>query len=499
MKKGLSFLFVLVFVLSIAQFNVFADASSDFTIQDGVLTKYNGAGGAVVIPDGITTIGDKAFGMCKSLTSVIIPDGIVSIGNDAFAGCTKLTSINIPNSIKTIGIEAFAACTSLTSITIPSSIKSISNNTFTGCTSLVSITIPSSVKTIGGYALSQCPKLTIYGEADSYAQTYAKTNNIPFKSIDGNTATTPVSSGNQNINSIKASNITRLSGDNRYKTAVAISQSGWAQSDNVILVDGNNYPDALVGTSYAYLKNAPILTTPSDKLDSNISAEIARLGAKTVYILGNKTSVSQSVEDELSQKYTVVRIAGTGIFDTAVKVGEEIRKTNKFDTVALAAQGGFADALAIAPFSAKNTMPILFSGQDSLRPDTLQALKDWGIKNVVIVGGTGVISSAVEDTLKGMGITVTRLAGQDRYETALEIIKHFAPSEGYKSISVCTGENYADALTGAVLAAKNNIPLVLVSKDSAKDNITLYINKNTIDKAYIFGGTGVVSDKVVSN
>ncbi len=300
-------------------------------------------------------------------------------------------------------------------------------------------------------------------------------------------------------NTIKANNVARLAGADRYKTAVAISQSGWTQSDNVILADGNNYPDALVGSSYAYLKNAPVLTTPSDKLNSDISAEIARLGAKTVYVLGNKTSISQGVEDELSQKCTVVRICGTDIFDTAVKVGEEIRKTKTFDTVAISSQDGFADALAIAPFSARNTMPILFSGKDSLRSDTLQALKDWNIKNVVVVGGTGVISSSVEDNLKSMGITVTRLAGQDRYATALEIIKHFAPSDGYKSISISSGENYPDALAGAVLAAKNNTPLVLVSQDSASDAMAQYVNKNTLDKSYIFGGTGAVSDNIIGN
>lgn len=301
----------------------------------------------------------------------------------------------------------------------------------------------------------------------------------------------------EEVPTIKASNAVRLAGADRYKTAIAISQSGWTQSDNVILADGNNYPDALVGSSYAYLKNAPVLTTPSDKLNSDISTEISRLGAKTVYILGNKTSISQGVEDELSQKYTVVRICGTDIFDTAVKVGEEIRKTKTFDTVALSSQAGFADALAIAPFSARNTMPILFSSKDSLRPDTLQALKDWNIKNVVIVGGTGVISSSVEDNLTSMGITVTRLAGQDRYATALEIIKHFAPSDGYKSISISSGENYPDALAGAVLAAKNNTPLVLVSKDSVSDTMAQYVNKNTLDKSYIFGGAGAVSDTVI--
>ena len=338
----------------------------------------------------------------------------------------------------------------------------------------------------------------IYGHinfSEGMVRVSDKNGNYGFINIVNETST-PVTADNTPI---KVSNVVRLAGADRYQTAIAISKSGWTKSDNVILVDGNNYPDALVGSSYAYSKDAPILTTPADKLNSDISAEIARLGAKTVYILGNTTSVSQSVADELSQRYNVVRIGGADIFDTAVKVGEEIRKTKTFDTVALATQGGFADALAIAPFSARNNMPLLFSGKDNLRDDTLQALKEWNIKNVVIAGGTGVVSTTVEDTLKNMGIIVTRLAGQDRYDTALEIVKHFAPAGGYTNISVCTGENYPDALTGAVLAAKNNTPLVLVRKDSVKDTISQYINKNTLDKSYIFGGAGVVSDKIVGN
>lgn len=299
------------------------------------------------------------------------------------------------------------------------------------------------------------------------------------------------------INPIKAGNTERLWGDNRYKTAVAISKSGWQKSDNVILVNGNNFPDALVGSSFAYLKDAPILITSSNKLDSNASSEIERLEVKNVYILGNNQSVSTDIENDLKQKYNVIRIGGTEVFDTAVKVGEEIRKIKQFDTVVIASQGNFPDALAIAPFSAMKTMPILFSDKQSLRNDTMMALQEWGTKNVVIVGGTGVISDAIDSKLKSLGITVTRLAGQDRYDTALEIIKHFKPAEGYKNISIATGESYPDALTGAVLAAKNNTPLVLVGKNSVKVNVSMYINNNTIDKACIFGGIGVVSEKVV--
>ena len=57
---------------------------NDFVIENGELQKYKGQGGDVVIPEGVTSIGDCAFSGCSSLTSVVIPDGVTSIGNDAF-------------------------------------------------------------------------------------------------------------------------------------------------------------------------------------------------------------------------------------------------------------------------------------------------------------------------------------------------------------------------------------------------------------------------------
>ena len=291
----------------------------------------------------------------------------------------------------------------------------------------------------------------------------------------------------------------RLAGFDRYATAVAISKSGWSQSESVVIADGNTYHDALVGSSFAYLKNAPMLITPSDVLNSDTSAEISRLGAKTVYILGSYKSVSQAVEDTLKQKYTVIRIGGADVHETAVRVAEEVGKLKQFDTVAIATYLNFPDALALAPFAAKNTMPILFSGVNALGVDAKNALQAMGVKNVIIAGGTGVIASGVETELASMGISVKRLAGYDRYDTCLEIIKHFAPQGGYINVSIATGENYPDALTGAVLAAKNNTPLVLVERNSVKGTIADYLKGSAINKAYIFGGTAVVSTKLTGN
>ena len=115
---------------------------------------------AITLPDGLESIGDKAFYSCSSLTAIDIPSSVTSIGASAFNGCTRLKDVTLPNGLESIGSYAFNSCTSLTAIEIPSSITSIAENTFGGCTSLEDVTLPDGLESIGSYAFRDCTSLT---------------------------------------------------------------------------------------------------------------------------------------------------------------------------------------------------------------------------------------------------------------------------------------------------------------------------------------------------
>ena len=113
-----------------------------------------------VIPNSVTTIGNRAFYNCTGLTSIIIPNSVTIIGEGAFGYCDGLTSVTIGNSVTTIGNMAFNGCTGLTSVIIPSSVTSIGNSVFYNCTGLTSVIIPNSVTAIGYLAFYNCTGLT---------------------------------------------------------------------------------------------------------------------------------------------------------------------------------------------------------------------------------------------------------------------------------------------------------------------------------------------------
>ncbi len=122
---------------------------------------------SVVIPDGVTKIGNRAFMCCSSLQEIYIPDGVTEIGDWAFRMCTSLQEIHIPDGVTQIGAQAFFDCSSLREIHIPESVTQIGVQTFYDCPSLREIRIPEGVKKIRQLAFVGCSSLQEFRIPDS--------------------------------------------------------------------------------------------------------------------------------------------------------------------------------------------------------------------------------------------------------------------------------------------------------------------------------------------
>lgn len=164
------------------------EKQGDWLILNNTLLEYTGENLDIVIPDNVTTLGSYwCHGDWDEIRSITIPNSVTKIGDHAFGvGFSSppwgsINTIELPNSITDIGNSAFAY-SDLANLTIPNSVTTIGNGAFMSCQYLTSITIPSSVTTIGSLAFKDSPHVTIHGSAGSYAESYAKENNIPFVS-----------------------------------------------------------------------------------------------------------------------------------------------------------------------------------------------------------------------------------------------------------------------------------------------------------------------------
>lgn len=134
------------------------DAVTDFLIEDGVLLVYKGNSERVIIPDGVTQIGEGAFKCREGLKEVIIPYGVTVIGSEAFAGCCRLEKIDIPDSVTSIRFSAFARCESLKTVNVYDNVKSVAGFAFSGCTGLEKVSYPETAR-LGDGVFSNCDKL----------------------------------------------------------------------------------------------------------------------------------------------------------------------------------------------------------------------------------------------------------------------------------------------------------------------------------------------------
>lgn len=294
---------------------------------------------------------------------------------------------------------------------------------------------------------------------------------------------------------IKAKN-SRISGSNRFSTAVEVSKINYKKSETVILANSEKATDILTTSPLAESLECPVLYTKDNAIPEETISEMERLGVKRVIVIGGKKSVSDSVFKELSSKYELNRVAGSDRFDTANKIAKEVvKRSSEKKKAIMVSSESYVDALTISSLATKENIPIVITNSKNLSEKTEEFLKNNEIKEIVYVGGNNSISNEVQKETEKKGIkTVARYAGKDRYETATIISNNVRPDSDF-SVYV-NGENLSDAITANSLCANLKSPILLVKKDTIPDSVKKTMNGKARFNRIIVGGENSVSRNV---
>lgn len=274
----------------------------------------------------------------------------------------------------------------------------------------------------------------------------------------------------------------RVSGENRYDTAANIAELQHPEgADWALVARGDTFPDALAASPVAAELDAPILLTQPDDVPDRTMQALEALGATQVKVLGGTSAVAPSAVDELeSQGIEVDRLAGENRYATAAELARYVqgRNDNRANypggqrAVFLATGEDYPDALAAGAPAAQAEgppIPVLLSAHDTPTQPTIDLVEQQNVELVIVVGGEAAISTAVTARLEDEDTNVVRVAGESRFQTAVELAEF---SMDYLDITPSTVEltradTFPDALAAAPLAGELSHPILLAGGPSS--------------------------------
>jgi len=287
----------------------------------------------------------------------------------------------------------------------------------------------------------------------------------------------------------------RISGSDRFGTAVAVSKTGWPTGANtVLLATGSNWPDALASAPLSRKLGAPLLLASPSMLPTSTAEEIARLTPDSIVILGGQDAVSSEVASAAAvaagiDASKVERIAGVSRYDTASLIAQRVGVPASGQVVVVTGSNP-ADAVSVAPYAGSRLIPILLVQSSSI-PTSVAAFRadnNAAWRSTIALGGTKVLT----DNLLAQLPAARRIWGYNRYETNVAVLSQLYT--GKTQMLVSNGEAYADNLTAGVLGAKQGKATMLVAPRTIDNRTRLFIENNEwrIGSWTIVGGSSVV-------
>lgn len=288
--------------------------------------------------------------------------------------------------------------------------------------------------------------------------------------------------------------ITRYDGMDRYETAAKVCEDGWKSgSDYAVIVSGDNFPDALSAAPLAKKYDAPILLTNRDVLNPYTSSELGRLKVKTVYIIGGKGVVSQSIQDALSARgIKVTRIGGADRYETSIAVANALGKSKE---IAVVNGDEFQDGMSIAPIAALKGMPIVLTERSYIPGVVQKYLKSNSkVDQTYVIGGSSEISSSII----GSFYSAKRIGDGDVYSRNTGVINAFQNEISTGTLYVASAKDFPDSLVAAAIAPKTKSPVLFVS-DYIPQTVQNFLRSSIVDNLKILGGLGSIDYNTQEN
>ena len=509
----------------------------------------------VILPDSVTDVEGGAFSL-NQITELRLSPNMTKVANGTFARNIKLKKLVIPEGIKVIEGSAFQGAP-LKQLTIAKTVEEIKHRAFTGH-QLEELTIPGNVKKIGNQAFAhnikwkRLKKLTLeegieeIGDSafrhsllleTNLPKSLKKLSNTAFRdAVTTDKKHVVVKLYTENPDHLKFNNEKSLKnqkvifkGEFKPGTIEEIPEIKAEDIEKEVVKQGEKIDVT------DNIKNLPEKATVKDitepKIDTNKPGEYtAKIevtfanGSKRIVeipVVVEKKEVtpvdpvdptdpttpvepdtpqSKDIKDtdtleEIFEKIPSSRIAGRNRQLTAVEVSKTLFE--KADTVILTSSDKMVDALSSSPYGVGKNAPTLLVEKDSIMDEVIQEIKRLNPTQIIIAGGKTVISEKVEDQIKQLGIKQQRIAGADRFETAVKLGEQVrANSTNKKEIILVNGFNNIDALTAGSLASKLNIPILLTQSDQLNEITEKAIKDWGIEKVTIIGGKTQVSEAI---
>lgn len=309
--------------------------------------------------------------------------------------------------------------------------------------------------------------------------------------------------------------VSRLWGQDRYTTSLAVArqfvQESGGSIDAAVLVSGRSWHDAVIAAGLAGTLDAPVVLTQKNEVPAATAEFLAEAGVARVVVVGSASAVSDEVLTSFASLGNVERISGVDPSAASVAVAQRMGDLGVMPghgpTLVVASAEVFADAMVAGGFSARGGHPVLLTPPDALDAGVASYVTDSGAQHVVVMGGSAAVSTKVQDDLAALGVAVTRLGGRTRLHTA-QVVAHFLEGKYTDTAGeACFDRSTAglatawvpfDAFSAGPLLGELCAPLLLTDPERMDPDVAQWIKRGTSD-LLVFGGKAAVSSHALAD